>query len=204
MTSNLTGIEPPLPTGNRSLPLPHSRTASHDFQQTPRSWPSQTFNQTPNAPTSSQDASEPAFKRQKIGDPATNAIGKTTGISRGLSDISNATSNEGALFINGADCLPERETAEKEQQPSLFPIRPSRIPQSGGNNQGRALAIERATAREVVQVKPYVPETPSFAPRFHKAGKCSSLCAKAYIYLFVNPRASRLLPVDRTSRRGSP
>lgn len=170
MTSNLAGIEPPLPTGNRSFPLPPSRTASHDLQQTPRSWPRQTFNPTPNAPPSSQDASEPAFKRQKTGVSATDSIGKTTGSSRSGLDISNAKNNKGALLGNSADSLPERESAEKEQQPSLFPIRSCRIPQPSGNQQGRALAIERATARDVVQVKPYVPEPPSFAPRFHQAG----------------------------------
>lgn len=180
MTSNLTGIEPPLLTSNRSFPLPPTRTASHDLQHTPRSWPRQTFNPTPNAPASSQGASEPPFKRQKIGKPATDLIGKTGGTLRSVADTSSATSNKGAV-INSADSLSEKESAEKEQKPSLFPIRPSRFPQPGGNQQGRALAIERATARHIVQVKPYVPEPPSFAPRFHNAGKFSSICAKACI-----------------------
>lgn len=181
MTSNLAGTEPPLPTGNRSFALPPSRTASHDLQQTPRSWPRQTYNPTPNAPASSQDASEPAFKRQKIGVPATDSIGKTTGTLRNVLDVSNATSNKGALFGNSASSLPERESAEKEQQPSLFPIRSSRTLQSGGIQQGSALAIDRATARDAVQVKPYVPEPPSFAPRFHQAGKCQlALCNGMY------------------------
>ena len=183
MTSNLAGIEPPLRTSNRSFPLPPTRAASHDLQQTPRSWPRQTFNSNPNAP---QDASEPAFKRQKIGDFATDLIGKPGGSLRSLSDLSNATSNKGAILICNADSLAERECAEKEPQASLFPIRPGKIPQAGGNQSSRALAIERATARDVVPVKPYIPEPPPFAPRFHRAGKCPSLCAKASI-LSRNP-----------------
>lgn len=170
MTSNLAAIEPPLPTGNRSFPLPPSRTASYDLQQTPRSWPRQTFNPTPNAPAISHDTSEPAFKRQKIGDPATILTGKTSATSRSVLDNSNAPSNRGALLTNSAGSLPENKNAEKDQQPSLFPPRPNKIPQPGGNQQGRALAIERASARDVVPVKPYVPEPPSFAPRFHKSG----------------------------------
>ncbi|CAD6589132.1 MAG: RNA polymerase II mediator complex subunit [Alectoria sarmentosa] len=183
MTSNLAGIEPPLPTCNRSFPLPPSRTASHDLQQTPRSWPRHAVNPTPNAPASSQDASEPAFKRQKIGDPATHLIGRTTGTLRSVLDISNATSNKCEFLIDGADFSPERESEGKEQQPSLFPGRPSKIPKSGGNQQGRALAIERATARDVVPIKPHVPEPPSSAPRFHKAGNCHlALCEAMYTY----------------------
>ncbi|KAF6237053.1 hypothetical protein HO173_004932 [Letharia columbiana] len=170
MTSNLAGIEPPLLTGNRSFQLPPTRTASHDLQQTSRTWPRQTFNPTPNAPPSSQDASEPASKRQKTGDPATESIGKTSGILRSVLDISTAISEKGRPLIKSADFLPGKESADKEQQPSLFPTRPGKNPQRGGNQQGRALAIERATARDVVPVKPYVPEPPSFAPRFHKAG----------------------------------
>ena len=182
MTSNLAGIEPPLPTGNRSFPLPPTRIASHDLQQTPRSWPRQTLNPPPNAPASSQDASEPAFKRQKTGHPVTNLIRKTGGTLRSVSDISSTTSNKGALLINSAHSLPEKEGAEKEQKPSLFPIRPGQFPQLGGCQQGRALAIERATARDVVPIKPYVPEPPSFAPRFHNAGKFPSFCTKACMF----------------------
>ena len=183
MTSNLAGIEPPLPTGNRSFPLPPTRTASHDHQHTPRSWPRQTFNPASSAPASSREASEPALKRQKIRDPATDLIGSTSGSFRSVSELSTAISNQGALLINNADSFPDKESAEKEQQPSLFPIRPGKTPQPGGNQQGRALAIERATAKDVVPVKPYAPEPPSFAPQFHKAGKCSSLCVKACILI---------------------
>lgn len=183
MTSNLVGIEPPLPTGNRSFPLPPTRTASHDLLHTPRSWPRQTFNQTPNAPASSQDASEPAIKRQKIEDPAADLIGRTSGNFSSVLDLSTATSNKGALLINSADSLPDKEGAEKEQQPSLFPIRPGKIHRTGGIQQGRALAIERASAKDVVPIKPYVPEPPSFAPRFHKAGKSPSCCAEACIII---------------------
>ena len=181
MTRNRTGIEPPLPSGNCSFPLPITRIASHDLRQTPRSWPRQTFNPASNAAVSSQDLSEPAFKRQKIGDPATSSIGKTSEALRGVADLSNTTSNKAAFIKNGANFIPEREGAEEEQQSSLFPIRPRKIPRAGGIQQGRALAIARATARDPVAVKPYVPEPPPFAPRFYKAGKCPSLCTKACI-----------------------
>lgn len=198
------GTDPPLPTSNRSFPLPPLRSAaSHDLQQTPRSWPRQTSNSTLNVPASSQDASEPAFKRQKIGDSAIELIGKTSGTLRSLSEFSNATSNKAAILISSADSLEERERAEKEQQPYLFPIRPGKISQAGGNQQSRALAIERATAKDVVPVKPYIPEPPSFAPRFHRAGKRLSFL-RSHLYLVAISRTGRLLPLDRMSRRGCP
>lgn len=181
MTSNLAGIEPPFLTGNRSFPLPPSRTASHDHQHTPRSWPRQTCNSAPNAPASSQDASEPALKRQKIRDADTSLIGETL---PSFLDTSHVTNNKAALLANSADSLPDSVNVERKQQSPLFPIRPGKTAQPGGHQQGRALAIERANARDVVPVKPYVPEPPSFAPRFHKVGKHPSLFAKAHVLIF--------------------
>ena len=201
MTSNLASIEPPLPTGNRSFPLPSTRTASHDLQQTPRSWPRQSLNPTPNAPASSQDAFEPASKRQRIGDPDTNFIGRTSGTTPGILDVGNATSNKGALLVTSASSFPDRANGDREQHFSRFPIRPGKTAQHGSHQQGRALAMERASARDVVPIKHYTPEPPSSAPRFCKAGKYSLLLPK-YRYLLTDLRASRLLPMDRQSRRG--
>ena len=201
MTSNLASIEPPLHTGNRSFPLPSTRTASHDLQQTPRSWPRQSLNPTPNAPASSQDAFEPAPKRQKIGDPDTNSIGQASGAIPGILDVGSATSSKGALLVTSASSLPDRANGDREQQPSQFPIRPGKTARHGSHQQSRALAMERANTRDVVPIKPYVPEPPSSAPRFCKAGKYSLLLPK-HIDLLTNLRASRLLPMDRQSRRG--
>ena len=174
MTSNSAGIVPPLSSGNRSFPLPPPRTASHDLQQTPRSWPRQMFNPNPIAPANFQEVSEPALKRQKVGDCALDVIEKTNGTLQGVLDIGNATSNnKGGPLVKSTGSLrslPEGEIAENGQQSSLFPIRQNQIRQPVGVQQGRALAIERATARDAVPIKPYVPEPPSFAPRFHKAG----------------------------------
>lgn len=183
MTSNIAGKEPPLPNSNRSFPLPPTRTASHDLQQTPRSWPRQTLNPTPNAPASSQGASEPASKRQKTGDPDIDLNGKTGGTIPNISDSSHATTNKGALLMHSACTLPDRASGDKEQQSSLLPIRPSTTIRAGGHQHGRALAIERAKARDVVPVKPYVPEPPAPAPRFRGAGKCPALFTKACILI---------------------
>lgn len=166
MTSNPADIEPPLPSANRSFPLAPTRTTSHDLQQTPRSWPRQTFNPTLNAPASSQDNSEPAFKRQKIAGPDTTVTKKTS-----ATDTSDATNNKCAFLVSNAAALPDRTSGDGEQQYASYPIRPGRITQPGGHRQGRALAMERAMAKDFVPTKPYVPEPPSFAPRFYKAGK---------------------------------
>ena len=189
MTSNLTGTELPLPIGNRSFPLPTTRTASHEFYQTPRSWPRQTFNLTPSAPASSQDASEPALKRQKLGDPDAGSIGTASAALPSVLDTTYATNNKSALLTSNADCLPDNISENKEgQQFSLFPTRPGRTAQPGGHQQGRALAIERANARDLVPVKPYVPESPSSAPQFHEASEWPliapcALCESMYTYL---------------------
>lgn len=181
MTSNIAGKEPPLPTSNLSFPLPSTRTASHDLQQTPRSWPRPTLNPTPNAPASSQDAHEPVFKKQKTGDPDIDLNGRSGGTILSISDSSHATTNKGALLMNSACTLPDRASGDKEQQSSLFPIRPGTTIRAGGHQHGRALAIERAKARDLVPVKPYVPEPPASAPRFRGAGKCPALFTKVCI-----------------------
>ena len=209
MTSNLAGTEPPLPIGNRSFPLPATRAASHDLHQTPRSWPRQTFNLTPSAPAGSQDVSEPALKRQKIGDPDTDSIGKASGTLPSILDTIYAANYKSALLNNNANHSPHNVSENnEEQQCSLFPTRPSRTAQPGGHQQGRALAIERANARDLVPVKPYVSESPSSAPQFHKASEwplCCPLCLmRKHVYLAVTLRTSRLFPVDRTSRGGFP
>ena len=170
MTSNLADIEPPLPCANHSLPLPPTRTTSYDLQQTPRSWPRQTLNPTLNAPASSQDNSEPAFKRLKIANPDTTVTEKTCATLPDFLDTSDATNNKGALLSNTA-ALPDRTSGDSEQHSASYPVRPGRITQPGGHRQGRALAMERAMTKDVVPTKPYVPDPPSFAPRFYKAGK---------------------------------
>ena len=174
MTSNLASTEPPLPIGNRSFPLPATRAAFNDLHQTPRSWPRQTFNLTPSAPASFQDASEPALKRQKIGDPDTDTFGKATGTLPNILDNTHAANYKST---NSADQLPDKVSENNEEQPcSLFPTRPGRTAQPSGHQQGRALAIERANARDLVPVKPYVPESPSSAPQIHEASECPPCC----------------------------
>ena len=180
MTSNSSGFEPPLPTGNRSFPLPPTRIVSHDLQQTPRSWPRQISNPTLNAPASSQDASEPPLKRQRIGEFDKDLTGKMSG---GIANVlhTSHSANKKTLLVNSADSLSDSVDEDKDWQNSLVPIRPVRAGQFRGHQQGRALPLERANARDVVAVKPYVPEPPSFAPRLHDAGKRSSLFAKTRV-----------------------
>lgn len=172
MTSNIRRIEPPLPIGTRSLPLPPSRTASQAFQPPPRSWPRQASTPNPNAPvkTNRGDASEPPSKKQKLDDiaaspsnPALLGVGGTTR----LAAFDNATNSERATGIE------QQEKEPRAHHHPLFPLRPGRHSLSGGVQQGRALAIERAARRDTVPVKPYVPEPPSCAPRYHGAGTYS-------------------------------
>ena len=135
--------------------------------------------------------------------PDTDFIGKTNGMLPSSLDTSLATSNKGALLITGTDSFTDSMGGDEEKQSSLFPIRPGRMAQPSGHQHGRALALERANARDVVPVKSYVPESPSFAPRFHNAGNVPHLLRK-HVYLLTNRRGSRLFPLDRMSRRGCP
>ena len=168
-----------MPTKNRSFPLSSIRTASHDLQQTPRSWPRQSLNPTLSAPACSQDASEPAIKRQKIENSDTNLIARSGGTIPCVLDVGSATSNKGTVVVDRAWSLPDRASGDRVQQSAQFPIRPGKIAGHGGHQQGRALAMERANTRDLVPVKPYVPEPPSSAPRFSRASQCPSLVAKA-------------------------
>lgn len=171
MTSNLTGNGPPLPPGNRNFPLPPSRAASQALQQTPRSWPRQTFTQT-NSPVVLRDTSEPAFKRQKL-DDTENLVER---VSSG--NIASSAPNQTSSIRGGAFAVSKTDTSRNERdaqacQSPLLPLRPGRDPRLGGLQRGRPLAFERAARRDAVPVKPYVPEPPSIAPRLHKIGKHS-------------------------------
>lgn len=169
MTSNLTGIGPSLPPGNRTFPVPPSRAASQTFQQTPRSWPRQIYTQAI-GPITSRDASEPAFKRQKLEDAGKNSEGVASGDIAGPSP-QQAPSIRGGGFAAYKPDSSHNETNSHVHQSPLFPLRPGKDSQAGGVPKSRPLAFERAARRDAVPVKPYVPEPPSIAPRFHKAGK---------------------------------
>ena len=168
----MTSHEPTLPLGNRVFHRPPSRTASQTFHQTPpRSWPRQNITQTPNAAASPRDVSEPAFKKQKVDDTA-KSLGKGTG--RDIAELSfdQTIGTRGALPVVAADNKNDNESKKERRihQPPLLPRRPVRHSYRTTPHHGRALAIERAARRDVVLTKPYVPEPPSFAPRFHDAG----------------------------------
>ena len=178
MTSNLAAIEPPLSTSNCSFSSPPTRIGSHDLQQTPKSWPRQSVNLIPNAPARFQDTSEPALKRQKIGDSDTDLIGKTGGFVSSIVDNSHATKYK--ALVNSTDLLSDSINGEQDPQTSLLPVRPGRTPQLRGHQQDHALALERANVKDIVPVKFYVPEPPSFVPKFHDAGKRRHLLQKSY------------------------
>ena len=168
----MTSHEPTLPLGNRVFHKPPSRTASQTFHQTPpRSWPRQNNTQTPNAPASPRDVSEPAFKKQKVDDTA-RSFGRGSG--RDIAELSfdQTIGTKVALPVVAADNKIDNDSKKERRihQPPLLPRRPVRDSCRATPHHGRALAIERAARRDVVLTKPYIPEPPSFAPRFHDAG----------------------------------
>jgi hypothetical protein len=172
----MTSYEPPCPDGTRAFPQPSSRTTTQTFQPTPRSWPRQNLIQTPNAPVTPRDASEPAFKRQKLDDTLRNSDRVIAG------NIRN-TSSDGTPGSKGVPSIGVMddgiETGDQEAEPQvhqtpLLPLRPSRDSQTRDLRHGCALAIERAARRDAVQIKPYAPEPPAFAPRFHEGGLYST------------------------------
>ena len=175
MTSNVAGSEPLLRTASRPFPLPSSRALSQTFQHTPRSFPRQAFTQTPLASEISRDVSEPPFKKQRLEGTTTdygNAAGGET--LRPLTSR-NVVDTKSGLPIGSVNVASKADRLEKElhaRQTPPLPIRPGQNLRPGGVHQGRALAIERAATRDAVQVKRYVPEPPSSAPRFHKASEC--------------------------------
>lgn len=169
MTSNPTGNAPPLPPGNRSFPVPPSRPAPQAFQQTPRSWPRQTFLQT-NTPSMSRDFSEPALKRQKLED--TGRVIEPAGSGDLAKPVSSQiASHRGRGFAPFKTDTGHSEQRPQSHQPPPFPLRPGRYLRPGGPQKCRPLAFERAARRDAVPVKPYIPKPPSLAPRLHKNGK---------------------------------
>lgn len=166
MTSNLKGIEPPLPSSTRTFTLPPSRTSSQTFLQPPRPWPCQTSTPIHDAPvrTIPRNALEPPLKRQKLehvsGTPSSSVTIEGSARHNAFGIAANSQHTSGVT-------QPEKQSQVREQ--ALFPHRPGGHP-LGSTQHRRPLAVERAARRDVVPVKAYVPEAPSCAPRYHQAG----------------------------------
>ena len=200
MTSN----EPPLPIGNRVFSRP-SCTLSQTFQQTPRSWPYQAPNQTSNAPANPQDVSEPAYKKQKLDDTA-RSLGRKSG--KDTADFSSnpTTSAKVLMPVDVPDGQIEQDGKENEhrvRQRPLLPHRPIRDSYTSAIRHGRASVVERAPRRDVVQIRPYIPEPPACAPRFGDAGAYAMSVKKSRGYTNnFRSRTCRLLPMGwKASRR---
>ncbi len=161
MTTNLKGIEPPLPTNTRTFPLPPSRASSQNFQQPRIPWPCQISTPVDNAPagTLTRKALEPPLKRQKLDD-----VSGT--LSSRIAVESSAGHNAFEIAANGA-LQPDKQFQAHEQP--LFPLRPGVHP-LGSTQHRRPLAIERAARKDVVPVKAYIPEASSCAPRYFEDG----------------------------------
>lgn len=63
------------------------------------------------------------------------------------------------------------ETAPPANRRRYFPARPSNTVNDRGRRQIPVLAVERATKKEAVPTKPYVPEPPAGAPRYKDGSK---------------------------------
>lgn len=178
MTSDLAGTGPLLPTGYLAFQQPPNRTSPQPILQAPRARPRQSFTPTYRAPETLRDASEPPFKKRKLEDHARTGFGSPWREISGPTEIKHAASNKRTVPGSGASCLlgPDSKSnikgkEQKSRQPTLCPKRSGKSSYAGGIQHGHSLAIERATARDVVEVKPYAPETPTFAPLIHRTGK---------------------------------
>lgn len=163
MTSTFKGIEPPLPTGSSSftLHLPPDRTASQAVQLPPRSWPRQTSMPDP----SSGDNLEPPLKKPRLEDATGSRVsGAMAGRTPRPTAFTYTASREHTPSIE------QNQKQSRDHQHSVFPLRPGVQESPGGIRHNRPLALVRATRKDAVPVKAYIPEPPSCAPQFHEAG----------------------------------
>jgi len=171
MTSTLKGIEPPLPTGTRTFPLPPtpSRTSSHSHQPPPRSWPRQPPTPKPTAPAhvNHREAAGPPQKKAKLEATAGSHVNGATATHPPALDL--APSNEPTPDVE------QGRKASRVSRHPLVPLRPGGSQSLRAVQRNRPLAVERAARKDAVPVKAYVPEPPPCAPRYHEAGTCSIL-----------------------------
>ena len=180
MTSHSSGPK----TIDVALHKSQSRLLSQNYQLTPKSIPRQLANAPAEASTNGVNVVEPSFKRQKVEERQDAAIisgpdgSQESFLRDGLSRVPTQHSLESPMVKEDPERMGEVNIAPSSDQkvsashPRVFPLFPSRpynharkITQRRGT-----LAIERAAVKQVVQVKPYIPEAPSLAPQYQRGG----------------------------------
>lgn len=163
---------------------PQNRSLSQNYQQTPRSFPRQPANSLAEASTDGVNVAEPSFKRQKLEERQDAAAisgpnnSQKTLVQDGNLRVSSqhslesGTVKEGPERVSEANVAPSLDRNVPASHPRVFPLFPSRpcIHSRKITKRREALAIERAAVKQIVQVKPYVPEVPSSAPQFQRGG----------------------------------
>ena len=173
MTSQSAGAQW-LRNPNSSFARPRHQLPS---QQTPRSVPSQTIIDVVGG-SLLESTSEPACKRQRLDDQrhagGPNICGDGSERSRRNSAAGNAEEyttaddlvEETAAQTSGSTS--EHDQAESHtRKHATFPVRPGR---NAHWHQVSAEASGKIGARETVQIRPYVAEPPSSAPRYQEDG----------------------------------
>lgn len=180
MTSHSSGPK----TIDVALHRPQNRSLSQNYQQTPRSIPRQTSNALTEASTDGVNVLEPSFKRQKLEERQDGAVisgpngSQESFLRDGILRVSNQHSLESPTVKEDPERLGEVNFAPLSDQkvsashPRVFPLFPSRPYNHSHKITKRRgiLAIERAAVKQVVQVKPYIPEAPSPAPQYQRGG----------------------------------
>ena len=172
MTSQSAGAQW-LRNSNSNFAKPRHQPPS---QQTPRSVPSQTVDLVGGSFLGA--TTEPAFKRQKL-DDRRHAVGPNVhGDGLELSKRSSAAGNaEDNISADGSakdtPLQTSGSTSELDQGEAHIPKRPSFPVRPGRNTHWRhvsAEALGKTGVREAVQIRPFVAEPPSSAPRYQEDG----------------------------------
>lgn len=163
---------------------PQNRSLSQNYQQTPRSFPRQATNDLAEVSTDGLNGAEPSFKRQKLEERSNAAAVSASNNSQenlmrdGISRASTQHSLESPTIkedpervseVNTALSLDQKIPASHARVLPLFPTRPCNHSRKITKRRD-ILAIERAAVKQVVQVKPYIPEAPSPAPQYQRGG----------------------------------
>lgn len=167
---------------------PQNRSLSQNHQKTPRSFPRQPANDFVEAPTDGVSVAEPSHKRQKLEERqdavAIGARNKSqeTLVCDGIARVSTQHSLDSPTIKEDPERVSEGSVAQSLDQkapsthPRVFHLFPSRpcIRSRKITKRRDAFAIERAAVKQVVQVKPYIPEAPSPAPQYQRGGTLMS------------------------------
>ena len=164
-------------TGDSGPRRPPNSSVYPNYQQNPRPFPRLPSKGHADSANGGADSTEPSFKRQKLEERQDSLALTAPNNSQELRvsvqhSMESPTVKEDPTRSSDARGMPSLDQTLSGTQSHPFPLLPSRPSIQSHKRAKRrdAFAVERAAAKQAVQVKPYLPGPPSLAPLYPRGG----------------------------------